>query len=200
LMSLFHELDDADWAREELPIVYQMIGPKAVPALVRYLGEDSHGTFPRIAVTYSLERIGNAYPEAKEQCLVSLKEQLEYFRDNDPALNAFLIGHLTDLNALKLLPLIKQAFDNDSVDMMVTGDLEDIEIELGVRKQRSKPRPLSPLQESLGPMLEQFKAQQGMKDRTQQGTKDRKIGRNKPCPCGSGKKYKKCCLNKQGSS
>jgi tetratricopeptide (TPR) repeat protein len=23
-----------------------------------------------------------------------------------------------------------------------------------------------------------------------------KIGRNAPCPCGSGKKYKKCCLNK----
>nr|WP_272917305.1 SEC-C metal-binding domain-containing protein [Halobacillus litoralis] len=22
---------------------------------------------------------------------------------------------------------------------------------------------------------------------------DRKIGRNEPCPCGSGKKYKKCC-------
>jgi SWIM/SEC-C metal-binding protein len=22
------------------------------------------------------------------------------------------------------------------------------------------------------------------------------IGRNDPCPCGSGKKYKKCCLNK----
>jgi uncharacterized protein YecA (UPF0149 family) len=21
-----------------------------------------------------------------------------------------------------------------------------------------------------------------------------KIGRNQPCPCGSGKKYKKCCL------
>lgn len=24
----------------------------------------------------------------------------------------------------------------------------------------------------------------------------RKVGRNEPCPCGSGKKYKKCCLNK----
>ena len=23
--------------------------------------------------------------------------------------------------------------------------------------------------------------------------KDKKIGRNDPCPCGSGKKYKKCC-------
>lgn len=25
-----------------------------------------------------------------------------------------------------------------------------------------------------------------------------KIGRNQPCPCGSGKKYKKCCLEQQG--
>lgn len=24
----------------------------------------------------------------------------------------------------------------------------------------------------------------------------KKIGRNEPCPCGSGKKYKKCCLKK----
>ena len=26
-----------------------------------------------------------------------------------------------------------------------------------------------------------------------------KVGRNDPCPCGSGKKYKKCCLNKKVS-
>jgi hypothetical protein len=25
----------------------------------------------------------------------------------------------------------------------------------------------------------------------------RNVGRNDPCPCGSGKKFKKCCLNKQ---
>ena len=32
-------------------------------------------------------------------------------------------------------------------------------------------------------------------DRKPQKTivKGRKIGRNEPCPCGSGKKYKKCC-------
>ena len=28
-------------------------------------------------------------------------------------------------------------------------------------------------------------------------TTKRKIGRNDPCYCGSGKKYKKCCLNKK---
>jgi hypothetical protein len=26
-----------------------------------------------------------------------------------------------------------------------------------------------------------------------QGGADRKVGRNDPCPCGSGKKYKRCC-------
>ncbi|MEX1012179.1 MAG: SEC-C metal-binding domain-containing protein [Waddliaceae bacterium] len=26
---------------------------------------------------------------------------------------------------------------------------------------------------------------------------DKKVGRNDPCPCGSGKKYKQCCLKKK---
>jgi preprotein translocase subunit SecA len=26
--------------------------------------------------------------------------------------------------------------------------------------------------------------------------KNRNVGRNDPCPCGSGKKFKKCCLDK----
>jgi hypothetical protein len=33
-------------------------------------------------------------------------------------------------------------------------------------------------------------------NKTQTIVKDKKIGRNEPCPCGSGKKYKHCCLNK----
>ncbi len=32
------------------------------------------------------------------------------------------------------------------------------------------------------------------RQRVAAATKDHKIGRNEPCPCGSGKKYKKCCL------
>lgn len=33
-------------------------------------------------------------------------------------------------------------------------------------------------------------------NKTKTIVKGEKIGRNDPCPCGSGKKYKKCCLNK----
>ena len=29
---------------------------------------------------------------------------------------------------------------------------------------------------------------------------EKKIGRNDPCPCGSGKKYKKCCMNKAAAA
>lgn len=32
--------------------------------------------------------------------------------------------------------------------------------------------------------------------KTKQVESSKKIGRNDPCPCGSGKKYKKCCLQK----
>ena len=32
-----------------------------------------------------------------------------------------------------------------------------------------------------------------VKGRTVVKTKSQKVGRNDPCPCGSGKKYKKCC-------
>lgn len=31
-----------------------------------------------------------------------------------------------------------------------------------------------------------------------QRVEKQKVGRNDPCPCGSGKKFKKCCMNKQG--
>ncbi len=39
----------------------------------------------------------------------------------------------------------------------------------------------------------------GMHERDKDGDRDnkRKVGRNEPCPCGSGKKYKKCCLGKR---
>ncbi len=34
-------------------------------------------------------------------------------------------------------------------------------------------------------------------ERSNGGRHTTKIGRNEPCPCGSGKKYKKCCLNRE---
>jgi len=37
------------------------------------------------------------------------------------------------------------------------------------------------------------------KSNRSQKRKERTVGRNAPCPCGSGKKYKKCCMGKNES-
>jgi len=41
--------------------------------------------------------------------------------------------------------------------------------------------------------LEDFMLQQEIKKREPYVKTEPEIGRNDPCPCGSGKKYKKCC-------
>ena len=188
LMRLFHDLDDSDWVSDELPLVYKLIGPSAVPALADYLADDSRDTDPRVTAAHSLERIGNAHPEAKAHCVSALHAQLARYEQNDPPFNGFLISYLLDLKAVESFPLIKHAFASKRVDLMVAGDLEDVEIEFGLRSHRSHPRPLSPLQKQLLPLLNRFE--------TQSRAQSRKTGRNDPCPCGSGKKYKKCCLDK----
>jgi hypothetical protein len=67
------------------------------------------------------------------------------FAEDDPTLNGFLIGYLVDLDAREALPTIAAAFGADHVDIGIGGDLEDVEIELGVRNRRETPRKPSPL-------------------------------------------------------
>jgi len=210
LMNLFHELEDNDWAGDELPEVYGMVGPKAIPALAEYLANTSHDIFPRISASHSLECIGNHYPEVRDECISALTNQLERFTENDPLFNGFLISYLVDLKAVESLPIIREAFEEECVDYTVMGDLEEVEIELGLRKKRSTP-PNYPTFADKHPELKQIasllkQAAAAEMGKTSSGAeqknppKKRKlwtsIGRNDPCPCGSGKKYKKCCRNK----
>jgi preprotein translocase subunit SecA len=59
---------------------------------------------------------------------------------------------------------------------------------LGLKKERSKERDYHFVFEKQGHISD--KASKVIKP----PRKKKKIGRNDPCPCGSGKKYKKCCL------
>jgi len=45
--------------------------------------------------------------------------------------------------------------------------------------------------------IEFNKSLEEMKKSFEQFQREKKVGRNDPCPCGSGKKYKKCCLDKE---
>jgi len=75
--------------------------------------------------------------------------------------------------------------------------LEDVEIKMGLRERRETKRELKEIQKQFQIMSDSMWNLSDDEDEIPPFVRDEpKIGRNDPCPCGSGKKYKKCCLNK----
>ena len=135
LLGQFEELDDSDWFTEEMPEVFGLIGPVAIPALVAYLADEERGTYPRVTAVTCLQQIGQQYPEARDDCVAALTRQLEAFRQNDPTLNAFLMLSLTKLQAVEAAPLMERAFAEETVDELVMGDWDDVQVELGLKER-----------------------------------------------------------------
>ncbi len=133
LLELFDRLEDDDWVHEELPVVFGLIGPRALPALAAYLADLSHTDSSRISASRSIEEIGKKWPDARGEALAMLEERLSRFEENKPDVNAFLVEALVELEAKEAAPLIERAFAEGYVDPMVMGDWEDVQIELGLK-------------------------------------------------------------------
>jgi hypothetical protein len=131
LTYLFHRLERDEWMLDEIPIVYQMIGPAAIPALADYLADDSHGPLARGVAAESLERIGTAYPNVRAACVAVLTNQLEQFAQNDPELNSFLVAGLLDLRAVESLPAIERTFAAGGIDETFI-NWDDVQHGLGI--------------------------------------------------------------------
>lgn len=141
LVDLLPELEDFDWALEELPVVFGMIGPPAVGALAEYAADSTHELWTRIAAARGLKEIGEAHPAVHAETVAALVQMLEKWYRNDETLNAFLIHYLVDLRATEAAPLIEQVFAEERVDLIVRGDWEDVQVELGLIPERRTPRP-----------------------------------------------------------
>ena len=137
LLSLLRFVDEVgdDWVTEELPVVYSMIGPVAIPTLIAYLADASHGLWARAAACAALTKIGQKHPEARDDCVAVLTRQLERFPEQDPTLNADLIVGLVELNAVESAPVMERSFAADAVDLMMMGDWEDVQVELGLNRE-----------------------------------------------------------------
>lgn len=143
LLNILQEIDEYgdDWYGEESFEVFPMIGPAAIHPLAEYLSDTKHGTWARVAASASLEKMVKEHPETKEECAAAIVAALQSYKDNDEALNGSLISDLVHIDvAREHLDLIEEAFKSGNVDEMVDGDFEDIQIKLGLREKRSKPR------------------------------------------------------------
>lgn len=175
-----------EWVETEFPDVFALIGSPAISGLNDYLANYRHSLFARVSAAQSLRNIEQRQPDTRQACVEALECQLKRYLYDDSTLNGFLIGFLVELKAVEVLPTIQAAYRNACVDLSVTGDCEDVEIALGVRKKRTTSRPRFGLIGGVETSPHSVPARNNQK----------KIGRNDLCPCGSGKKYKKCCLNR----
>ncbi|WP_200388657.1 HEAT repeat domain-containing protein [Thiocapsa imhoffii] len=180
LIHLLDTLYDDEYASMEIPAALGMIGEHAIGPLVDFLEDASRSEFVRMLAADALGQLAGHHPSAKNQVIARLTEYLD---DPDPSatgLNGNVVIVLLDLEARSSIDTLRRLYRSGNVDLFACGDIEDVEIELGLRTQRITPRPdLTQLYDFPQPTLRK---------------PDKKVGRNDPCPCGSGKKYKKCCL------
>lgn len=196
LVRLFERFPTDDWLPVEIPRAVSLIGPTAVPVIADFLADAGVDEICRISAPACLERMAIDHPEHRSECIDVLEHQLTFFRANGPHLNAFLVLSLSNLNAVEAIKTVRQAFAADHVDLSVQGDIEDVEIEMGLRLARETPPPEVEWIQGLPTLDDHVAWVSGFQHMPSETIKNRTrhIGRNDPCPCGSGKKFKKCCL------
>ena len=141
LIGEFHHAELADWVAEELPAIFGRIGATAIASLAAYLEDANNGVWARSIAMSSLTAITQTFPETRDRCVAILSGELARFAERDALLNALLIGELSSLAAVEAAPLMEKAFAAQAVELPVSGDWEDVQIELGLLQQRLTPRP-----------------------------------------------------------
>ena len=160
----------------------------------KYIKDDSLNEWVRVEYIETLR-------DMFETDEIELNDTDELFKfiltiNENEIINAYIIGVCKDYKLIKHYDDIKQCFLNNKVDLMHDGDLEDCEIAFGLKEERSEERKISGIANEFSEFLEEIDNIENKNEDTEQKVNKIKLGRNEPCHCGSGKKYKKCCLNK----
>jgi len=141
LLGILHHIDDDDddWLGSDAEDVFALLGISAVEPLAAYLADEANPMYARASAASGLAEIGNRQPGARERCIQGIAAVLEHFESNDHGLNGFLVGALVKMNAVEQIDLIRRAFAAETVDEFIYGDVEDVEIQLGLLKERRTP-------------------------------------------------------------
>ncbi|HII02819.1 TPA: DUF1186 domain-containing protein [Methanosarcinaceae archaeon] len=198
---LLRERDEElrDWITEDFPTILANFGLDAVEDLKKCISDRTLGLYQRSTAIGALSTIAHKHPEIWDSTVRFFRQLLQ--EEEDPELLGFLISDLSEFKDPEALEDIKSAFDKGLVDDFII-TMEDVSVTY------SSPDESMDYQRHSADPLEHFNPQkferlwkisyenQRIPDRLKRMLKPEKIGRNDPCPCGSGKKYKKCCMKK----
>jgi yecA family protein len=141
IIQSFDTLYDDDYAQSELPGVIGMIGPVAIPALVDYWQQLDKNEFSYCLAVDALGEIAKRDPAHRLPVIDIYIDYMKHPYPSERVLNGLLIAQLMDLKAVEAIDGIRNMFALDCVDLSCAGDLEEVEIDLGFRAQRSTPKP-----------------------------------------------------------
>lgn len=180
------DYEDDDWLSSDAHLVFGTIGIPAIEPLAKYLADEENPLYARSTTASALAEIGKAHPESRERCIRAIADVLEKYESNDEGLNGFLIGDLVDLKAVEQMDLIRRAFEAGAVDEFIQGDVEDVQIQLGLLEKRITPeRPwridrLAPEIDDFAPSVSRaHKAEKKEKNKRKQEKKSRKKNRKR---------------------
>ncbi|MFH1121887.1 MAG: DUF1186 domain-containing protein [Bacteroidota bacterium] len=169
-------------------------------------------TYSKTTVSEALCQMVLHYPEMRPDILSLYSTVFETFAEStiddnliDTDFLGLAIGNTIDCGLAELLPVIKKLFDRQYVALSIGGDFRRVESEFSSPLNQSKKRTVQSIFELYDEVADTW-IESGGESSTESDYISRytpqpkvqavseKIGRNDPCPCGSGKKYKKCCM------
>jgi len=167
---------------EEAMLALSSIGKPAIEPLLKEIKSDFENNI------YRAYMVG-ALTEIKDDKVYSfMKEIIENYIENREKYEewfdlAHFVYNFDKQNKKEILPLLRKL--SFMKDLSKHDRLEIQDTILIIEDPEGFEQKVKETAEMLKPLLEKSFSKH-------------KVGRNDPCPCGSGKKYKKCCLKKRG--
>jgi Predicted metal-binding protein related to the C-terminal domain of SecA len=205
-----------DLVTEEFWQYIYWLGQNRTEKLMDFFKTPSNYVFIRSEVLVAITQIAIRQPERKQEIIKWQIEAIEFLYDNinnNAIFESYLFGDLLyDLSVLgdqKILPLIEKCFATGQVLEKETGTLEEVTNNLYKEEIDSNEYRLYNLFTDIDQFYDEWKRWAIKLEEEEEKQyddwylnknqpvmpyiADPKTGRNDPCPCGSGKKYKKCC-------
>ncbi len=173
-------------------------------------------TFARIAAlkVYATVKIVNK--EGREELIKYVSDvmdeeqkKMEQDEDYDIDFSTFILSIIQDVKLREVLPKAEAFYEMDMVDISVYGYYDEF-VNFFYTQGTKMVENVKTVAEEISnwAWFEQEKPEkrysekelQRMLSKEMEPEKQKKIGRNDSCPCGSGKKYKHCCLVTEGEN
>ena len=214
--------DEEEYPRYIEESLIKMGGLNSVDIFLKYLDKDLSKPcvimlICEILTEFIKDEVGGeelANKIKRKSCEFIEKSNSKFYEENGFVISLLLDIHQKYKLGAAEIEIMRDAYKKEIVAYKFIGDLEELEINLGVREKRETAKKnfiLADLAQEEGISYEECAASFGgekefakkLLNYTKENSRNEEylepirvdqIGRNDSCPCGSGKKYKKCCL------